>query len=321
MTFPVKAIRDGFGEGLLKAGQIDKRVVVLGCDISSSIRVDLFKEHFSERFFSMGIAEQNAAGVSAGLALAGLIPIYGTYAVFAAGRALDQIRTSICYDKSNVKICGAHGGISVGPDGATHQALEDIGNMRILPNMTVVVPCDSNQAAIATRKAILEIDGPVYIRTGREPVPLFTREDEDFEIGKAILRKDGDDILLIACGASVFEALKAAEILKAKSIHAAVLDLHTIKPIDKEKIVRYARKCGKVVTVEEHQIHGGMGSAVAEVLVNEYPIPMRFIGMNDIFGESGDPNELLARYGLDAEGITRTSLEFLKELNGHSNPE
>ncbi|MGC9315559.1 MAG: transketolase family protein, partial [bacterium] len=300
MTVGTKPTRDGFGEGLLDSAAANSRVVAIGSDISDSVRTGWFAEKYPDRFISLGIAEQNAAGVAAGLALAGLIPVTANYGVFASGRCFDQIRTSICYPNLNVKICGAHGGISVGPDGATHQALSEIALMRVLPNMTLIVPCDSNQTRKATASAILEVEGPVYIRTGREPIPLFTSPNEPFEIGKAIVRREGGDIAIIACGAMVYESLRAADILEKHGISARVVDLHTIKPIDKAALIESAQ-CGAIITVEEHQRHAGMGSAVAEVVVENCPVPMKIIGIDDRFGESGTPEELLEHFGLTAE--------------------
>ncbi len=312
MSVATKPTRDGFGEGLLDSAAVHPRVVAIGSDISDSVRTGWFAEKYPERFISLGIAEQNAAGVAAGMALAGLIPVTANYGVFASGRCFDQIRTSICYPNLNVKICGAHGGISVGPDGATHQALSEIALMRVLPNMTVVVPCDSNQARKATFQAILDIEGPVYIRTGREPIPLFTSGEEPYEIGKAIVRREGGDVAIIACGAMVYESLRAAEILEKHGIYARVVDLHTIKPIDKAAIIESAR-CGAIVTVEEHQRHAGMGSAVAEVVVENCPVPMKIIGIDDRFGESGTPEELLEHFGLTAEAIYLKIKEFVRK--------
>jgi len=310
MNIPAKPTRDGFGEGLLDAAS-NPSVVALGSDISDSVRTKWFADEYPERFFSLGIAEQNATGVAAGLSLAGFIPVVANYGVFASGRAFDQIRTSICYPNLNVKICGAHGGISVGPDGATHQALCEIALMRVLPNMTVIVPCDSNQTRVATKSAILDIDSPVYIRTGREPISLFTEPDEPFEIGVAIFRRRGGDVSIIACGAMVYESMCAAELLSAKGIEANVIDLHTIKPID-EKAILEAAACGAIITVEEHQIIGGMGSAIAEVL-SKHPVSIEMIGINDRFGESGSPEELLEYFGLTANAIAERTERFLSE--------
>ena len=312
MNVPMKPTRDGFGEALVEIGARNEKLVVIGCDISDSVRTLWFAEKFPDRFFSVGIAEQNAACVAGGLALAGYIPVFSTYGVFASGRAFDQIRTSIAYAKLNVKICGAHGGISVGPDGATHQALEEIAAMRVLPNMVVIAPCDSNQTKKATEFAIEKLDGPVYIRTGRAPVPLFTDLSEEFTFGKASVRREGNDLAIIACGGMVWEAMQASEILEKDGIKVRVLDLATIKPIDKEAIISAAKECGRIMTVEEHQIAGGMGSAVAEVVVQYCPVPIKFIGIHDRFGESGEPDELQKLFGLTGAQIAETAREFLK---------
>jgi transketolase len=298
-----KATKTGFGEGVLEAARLNKNVVGIGADITASVGMNLFAEAFPERFISLGIAEQNCVGVAAGLALSGKIPVFSTYGVFAALRTTDHIRISVCYNNVHVIIGGAHAGISVGPDGATHQALEDIAVMRVLPNMTVISPCDATQAKIATQKAIHELTGPVYIRFGREPVPDFTDANQDFEFGKGQLLKDGTDLSIIATGHMVWEALKAAKILNKNGISARVINIHTIKPIDENLIVNAAIETGLIITVEEHQVMAGFGSAVAEVVVKNCPVPMEMIGMNDCFGESGKPEELMQKYGLVAGNI------------------
>ncbi len=302
-----KPTRIGFGEGIRDAAKKNKQVVGLGSDITSSVSMNLFAETFPERFFSLGIAEQNAVGVAAGMALSGKVPVFSTYGVFAAMRALDQIRISLCYNNVHAIIGGAHAGISVGPDGATHQALEDIAVMRVLPNMTVLSPCDATQARLAAMAAIDKCDGPVYIRFGREAVPDFTAEDQDFQIGKAQLMCDGDDVSIFATGHLVWEAIRAAELLKAKGISAQVLNIHTIKPLDEKSIIAAAKKTAKVICAEEHQIAGGLGSAVAEVLAKHHPVKMDFIGMKDSFGESGKPAELMEKYELTASWIARAA--------------
>jgi len=298
-----KATKTGFGEGVFESAKINQNVVGIGADITNSVGMNLFAEAFPERFISLGIAEQNCVGVAAGLALSGKIPVFSTYGVFAALRTTDQIRISVCYNNVHVVIGGAHAGISVGPDGATHQALEDIAIMRVLPNMTVISPCDATQAKIATQKAILELTGPVYIRFGREPVPDFTDINQDFEIGKGQLLKDGTDLSIIATGHTVWEALKASEILDKDGISARVINIHTIKPMDEDVIVKAAKETGLIITVEEHQVMAGFGSAVAEVVVKNCPVPMEMVGMNDCFGESGKPEELMQKYGLVAGNI------------------
>ncbi|MEZ5084669.1 MAG: transketolase C-terminal domain-containing protein [Bacteroidales bacterium] len=287
----------------MEAALSNPHVVGIGADITTSVGMNQFAEKFPNRFFSVGIAEQNAVGVAAGLALSGKIPVFSTYGVFAALRTTDQIRVSVCYNQLHVVIGGAHAGISVGPDGATHQALEDIAVMRVLPNMTVLSPCDATQTKLATLKAVNDLKGPVYIRFGREPVPDFTSDAQHFEIGKAQLLKPGHDISILATGHMVWEALKAAYQLEKESISARVINFHTIKPIDEKMIVKAAKETRAIITVEEHQIMGGFGSAVAEVVVRYHPVPMDFVGMNDSFGESGRPEELMKKYGLTAPDI------------------
>ena len=307
-----KPTKTGFGEGVLAAAQKDNKVVGLGADITNSVGMNLFAEAFPERFFSMGIAEQDAVATAAGLALSGKIPVFSTYGVFAAHRANDQIRISVCYNNVHVVIGGAHAGVSVGPDGATHQALEDIAAMRVLPNMTVISPCDATQAKIATEKAILEGKGPVYLRFGREPVPDFTDENQDFEIGKAQLMREGADITLVATGHEVWEALEAAKTLEQKGVSARVINMHTIKPLDGDILVKAAEDTRLIFTIEEHQIAGGLGGAVAEFLAENHPIRVCRIGMDDRFGESGQASALMHKFGLDAEGITNRILKEWK---------
>ena len=306
-----KASKIGFGEGVLAAAKKDGRVVGLGADITASVGMNLFKEAFPERFLSMGIAEQDAVTVAAGMALSGKKPVFSTYGVFAAHRANDQIRISACYNNVHLVIGGAHAGVSVGPDGATHQALEDIAAMRVLPNMTVISPCDATQAKIATEKAILECDGPVYVRFGREPMPDFTAEDQEFEIGKAQLLRDGKDVTLVATGHEVWEALQAAHMLEHLGVSARVINMHTIKPLDGEILNKAAEETRLVFTIEEHQIAGGLGGAVTEYLAENHPIRVCRIGMNDRFGESGQAMALMHKYGLDSAGIVHRVLEIM----------
>lgn len=294
--------RDGFGEGILALGEADPRVVMLGADLSESTRALWFKERFPTRFFSFGIAEQNMLGAAAGLALAGLVPFVSSYGVFLSGRAWDQIRTTICYSNLNVKMAGAHGGISVGPDGATHQALEDCALMRVLPQMTLVVPCDYHETRRATI-AIGRIHGPAYIRYGREKTPVITTSDTPFELGKAAVMRPGEHVTIIANGYMVSQALLAADQLAIEGISAQVINMHTLKPLDTDAIIQAAHHTGAIVTAEEHQLAGGLGSAVAEVVVTQCPVPMRMIGVADSFGESGSPQELLTAYGLTADHI------------------
>ena len=285
----------------------------LGTDITSSVGMHGFASEFPDRFFSLGIAEQNAAGVAAGLALMNKIPVFSTYGVFSVFRAADQIRVSICYNNLHVIIGGAHAGVSVGPDGATHQALEDIAVMRVLPNMTVLSPCDATQTEKAIIQAVENVNGPVYLRYGRDAVPDFTSTDQIFEVGKGQILRSGKDICIIATGHMTWHALKAAEQLQTSGIHAMVLNIHTIKPLDEELIINGAESCGAVVCCEEHQKACGLGSAVAEVLCQNLPVSMGFVGVNDTFGESGQPSELMERYGLDDKAIIDTVLNVLKK--------
>ncbi len=305
-----KPTKTGFGEGVLAAAQKDNRVVGLGADITKSVGMNLFAEAFPDRFFSMGIAEQDAVATAAGLALSGKIPVFSTYGVFAAHRANDQIRVSVCYNNVHVVIGGAHAGVSVGPDGATHQALEDIATMRVLPNMTVISPCDATQAKIATEKAILECKGPVYVRFGREAMPDFSDENQEFEIGKAQLMREGTDITFVATGHEVWEALEAAHMLEHLNFSVRVINMHTIKPLDGDILNKAAEETRMIFTIEEHQIAGGLGSAVTEFLAENHPIRVCRIGMNDRFGESGQAMALMHKYGLDAAGIVHRVLEI-----------
>ena len=309
--FGNKATRFGFGEGLVELGKKDDKIFALGADTVSSVAMDGFQREFPERFVNVGIAETNLLGVAAGLSIVGFIPFVSTYGVFASGRPWEQIRTTICYSKLNVKIGGSHSGLMVGPDGATHQALEEISIMRCLPNMTVLVPCD----LIETKKATIAAayyNGPVYIRYGRESIPIITEDKTPFEIGKAIKMKDGKDVCIMACGSMVYEALMAAEILEKENIKARVLNIHTIKPMDKQAIIEATKDCGAIVTVEEHQIFGGFGSAVAEVVVSNNPVPMEFVGIKDTFGESGKPADLIVKYGLKDINIVEAVRKVLK---------
>ncbi|MEI6683887.1 MAG: transketolase C-terminal domain-containing protein [Bacteroidota bacterium] len=308
-----KPTKTGFGEGLLEAGLRNQAVICLGADITTSVGCNLFAEALPHRFYSLGIAEQNCIGVAAGMALEGKIPVFSTYGVFAALRAADQIRVSVCYNNLHVVIGGAHAGVSVGPDGATHQALEDLAIMRVLPNMTVISPCDATQTRIAVMAAIEQCRGPVYLRFGREAMPDFTSPEMDFRIGQAQVLQPGNDLALIATGHMVWEALVAAGILETEGIHARVINIHTIKPIDKEAIIRAARETGAIVTAEEHQVNGGLGSAVAEVVVQHEPVAMAFVGMPDHFGESGEPRQLMEKFGLTAHVIADAARMLLKK--------
>ncbi len=310
---PKSPMKNGFGKALAEAGEKNKNIVCLGADITNSVGMNYFKEKFPERFFSMGIAEQNTVAVAAGLALSGKIPVFSTYAAFSVMRTADQIRVSVCYNNVHVIIGGAHAGISVGPDGATHQALEDIAVMRSLPGMTVLSPCDENQTRLATIAAIKNLDGPCYIRYGREPVPNFTTQENNFIIGKAQVLRKGSDIGIIATGSMVWTGLQVANELEKLGISAAVLNIHTIKPIDSDAIIKIAQTTNKIITLEEHQKIGGLGSAVAEVLSQNYPVKMKIVGIPDCFGESGTPQELLHKYGLDKESILKEILQLLNE--------
>ncbi|MFH1106464.1 MAG: transketolase family protein [Candidatus Micrarchaeota archaeon] len=303
--------RDGFGKGVVELGEKDKDVVVLCCDLAESTRTNWFHEKFPERFIEVGVAEQNMAGVAAGLAAEGKVPFIASYAVFSPGRNWDQLRVSVCYSESNVKIAGCHAGISVGPDGATHQALEDVAITRVLPKMTVLVPCDWLEARKAT-VASGKIRGPVYFRFGREKVPTITVEETPFAVGRAETFYDGGDVTIVANGLMTYEALVAAKELGKEGISARVINLHTVKPIDRGALGKAARETGAVVTAEEHQIAGGTGSAVAEVLAEEYPVPMRFIGMRDRFGESGNPDDLLREFGLTSREVAQAARDVVK---------
>lgn len=295
-------MRDGYGKALLELCEKNEKVMVLDADVAKSTRTVWIRDQYPEHFMDMGIAEQDMVGTAAGLSLSGMIPFVSTYCVFLAGRAWDQIRTTVCYNKLNVKLGGAHAGISVGPDGATHQSLEDVALMRVLPNMTVIVPCDAEETRKATL-AMAELEGPCFIRFGREAVPVVTDESTPFQIGKARLCREGSDVTVFANGALVNEALNAAEGLAAEGISARVFDLHTIKPLDEEAVIAAAKETGCIVTAEEHQINGGMGSAVAECLARHCPVPVEMVAVADSFGESGQPQELMDKYGLNQAAI------------------
>lgn len=297
-----QATREAYGKALAELGQTDENLVVLDADLSKSTKTAEFGKVFPERFINMGIAEQNMACVAAGLATAGKTVFCSSFAMFAAGRAFEQIRNSIAYAQLPVTVAATHSGVSVGEDGATHQAVEDIAIMRSVPEMTVIVPCDGYETKKAV-KALAEYDMPAYLRLGRLSVEFATEENTPFEIGKGVVLADGKDAVIFACGLMVREALKAAEILKADSIEVAVVDMHTIKPLDEQLVVEMAKKCGAVVTAEEATVIGGLGSAVAEVLAEQCPVPMGRIGVKDKFGQSGKPAELLVAYELTAEDI------------------
>ena len=303
--------RNGYGEGLVLAGEENKNVVALCADLTESTRTQAFAEKFPERFVEIGVAEQNLATVASGMAAAGKIPFITSYAMFSPGRNWEQIRTTICYNDRPVKIIGSHAGISVGPDGATHQALEDMAITRALPNMVVVCPADAIEAKKATQ-AIARHPQPCYMRLSRENIPVITTEQTPFEIGRAEVFMEGKDAAVIACGQMVYRALLSAKELEKHKISVRVINCHTIKPLDKNTIVKAAEDCGAIVTVEEHQIHGGLGAAVAEIVSQNFPIPMKIIGVEDRFGESGEPNELLEKFGLTKEAIVKAVTAVLR---------
>ncbi|MFH1310038.1 MAG: transketolase family protein [Candidatus Omnitrophota bacterium] len=309
-TLKKEATRDGFGRALLALGETNKNVVVLSADLTESVRAHWFKEKYPDRFVSHGVAEQDMISAAAGLALSGKIPFACTFGAFASGRAWDQVRVSVAYMNLNVNIAGSHGGISVGEDGATHQALEEIALMRIIPNMTVVVPADAEEAYLATIQAA-GIPGPVYLRLGREKVSVI-KDKPEFKIGVASQLMDGSDVTIIACGHMVTRALSAAYNLKNKNIQARVINLHTPNPIDAGSIIKAAKETGAVLTVEEHTIYGGMGSAVAEVLVEEYPVPMKLMGIRGKFGTSGDPEALYEHFELTEKHIVLEAEKLIK---------
>ena len=304
-----KDTRSGFGAGLAELGNTNDRVVALTADLKGSLKMDDFAAAHPDRFFEVGIAEANMVGMAAGMAIAGYIPFIGTFANFATARVMDQIRQSVCYSKTNVKIAASHAGITLGEDGATHQTLEDIGIMRMLPEMVVINPCDYNQTKAATIAAAAW-NGPVYLRFGRPGVPNFTPADQKFEIGKAIKLNDGDDVTILATGHLVWEAIQAARQLEEQGMTVDLIDIATIKPLDKEAVIASARKTGRVVVAEEHLIAGGLGEVVAGVLAATCPTPMRFVAIDDQFGQSGKPAELMAAYGLDAAHIVEAALSL-----------
>lgn len=306
-----KDTRSGFGAGLLEAGQKNENVVALCADLVGSLKMDAFIKEFPERFFQIGIAEANMMGIAAGMTIGGKIPFTGTFANFSTGRVYDQIRQSIAYSDKNVKICASHAGLTLGEDGATHQILEDIGLMKMLPGMTVINPCDFNQTKAATI-AIAEHHGPVYLRFGRPVVPIFTPADQKFEIGKAWTVNEGKDVSIFATGHLVWEAIQAGEQLAAIGIDAEIINIHTIKPLDEEAILKSVAKTGCVVSAEEHNRLGGLGDSIAQVLIKNNPVPMEYVAVNDSFGESGTPAELMTKYGLDAAHIVAAVQKVMK---------
>jgi len=309
-----KDTRSGFGAGLLELGRKDPNVVGLCADLTGSLKMDAFQKEFPDRFFQVGIAEANMMGIAAGLTIGGKIPFTGTFANFSTGRVYDQIRQSIAYSGKNVKICASHAGLTLGEDGATHQILEDIGLMKMLPGMTVINPCDYNQTKAATI-AIAAIKGPVYLRFGRPAVPVFTPADQKFEIGKALMLNEGSDVSIFATGHLVWKAIEAGELLAQKGISAEIINIHTIKPLDRAAVIASARKTKCVVTAEEHQVNGGLGDSIAQLLSMELPTPIEMVAVEDSFGESGTPDQLMKKYGLDASNIVSKAEKVLARKN------
>lgn len=309
-----KDTRSGFGDGIFELGQKKPNVVALTADLAGSLKLGPFIKAFPDRFIQCGIAEANMIGIAAGLTVGGKIPFTTTFANFSTGRVYDQIRQSVAYSGKNVKICASHAGLTLGEDGATHQILEDIGLMKMLPGMTVIVPCDYNQTKAATI-AIADYQGPVYLRFGRPVWPIFTNPAEPFVIGKAQQFAQGNDVSIFACGHLVWKAIEAARILKEKGIHADVINIHTIKPLDKEAVVQSITKTGCAVTAEEHNVLGGLGDSIAQVAARTHPVPIEMIGTQDTFGESGKPTELLKKYGLDTEFIVAAAEKAINRKN------
>ncbi len=306
-----KDTRSGFGDGLTELGRKNPNVVALCADLIGSLKMNKFMEENPDRFFQVGIAEANMMGIAAGLTIGGKIPFTGTFANFSTGRVYDQIRQSIAYSGKNVKICASHAGLTLGEDGATHQILEDIGLMKMLPGMVVINPCDYNQTKAATI-AIAEHNGPVYLRFGRPAVPIFTDKNQTFEIGKAINLTEGSDITVVATGHLVWEALEASKVLLEKGISIEVINIHTIKPLDNQAILKSVKKTGCIVSAEEHNYLGGLGESISRVLAQNFPVPQEFIATNDTFGESGTPKQLMEKYGIDSKSIVKACLKVLK---------
>ena len=302
----MKDTRSGFGAGLTELGKNNKNVVALCADLTGSLKMNDFKDNHPDRFFQIGIAEANMIGIAAGMTIGGKIPFTGTFANFSTSRVYDQIRQSVAYSNKNVKICASHAGLTLGEDGATHQVLEDIGMMKMLPHMTVINTCDFNQTKAATI-AIAEHVGPVYLRFGRPKVPNFTDENQKFEIGKAITLEEGSDLTIIATGHLVWEAIEACKALKEININAEVINIHTIKPLDRNTIIKSVKKTKCVVTAEEHMLNGGLGESIAQLLSRELPTPLEMVGVNDTFGESGTPRQLMEKYGLTSSDIVKAS--------------
>ena len=307
----MKDTRSGFGDGLTELGKTNPDVVALCADLIGSLKMNDFKENHSDRFFQVGIAEANMMGIAAGLTIGGKIPFTGTFANFSTGRVYDQIRQSIAYSDKNVKICASHAGLTLGEDGATHQILEDIGLMKMLPGMTVINTCDYNQTKAATI-AIADHEGPVYLRFGRPKVPVFMPTDQPFEIGKAIMLNEGTDVTIVATGHLVWESLQAAEKLESEGISVEVINIHTIKPLDEESILKSISKTGCIVTAEEHNKFGGLGESVARCLAENNPIPQEFVAVNDTFGESATPSQLMEKYNINDEAVVNAVMKVLK---------
>jgi transketolase len=306
-----KDTRSGFGAGLSELGKSNPNVVALCADLTGSLKMDAFQKAHPERFFQIGIAEANMMGIAAGLTIGGKIPFTGTFANFSTGRVYDQIRQSIAYSGKNVKICASHAGLTLGEDGATHQILEDLGLMKMLPGMVVINPCDYNQTKAATI-AIADYEGPVYLRFGRPTIPNFTPADQKFEIGKAVMLNEGTDVTIIATGHLVWKAIEAGEALAAKGISAEIINIHTIKPLDTDAILKSVLKTKCVVTAEEHQMNGGLGDSVAQFLIRNQPTPQEYVAVNDSFGESGTPDQLMTKYGLDTIDIINAAEKVIK---------
>lgn len=309
--FGHKDTRSGFGEGLHELGKTHENVVALCADLTGSLKMNAFEKDFPERFFQVGIAEANMMGMAAGMTIGGKIPFTGTFANFSTSRVYDQIRQSIAYSKKNVKICASHAGLTLGEDGATHQVLEDIGMMKMLPNMTVIVPADFNQTKQATI-AIADHEGPVYLRFGRPVMPIFVAPDAKFEIGKADILTEGTDVTIVACGHLVWKSIEAAKILAEKGISVEIINMHTIKPLDAAALLKSVEKTKCVVTAEEHMINGGLGDSVAQVLTQKMLVPQEYVGVNDTFGESGDPMDLMAKYGIDTQDVVEAALRAIQ---------
>ena len=302
--------RSGFGAGLLELGKSNPKVVALCADLTGSLKMDAFEKAFPERFYQVGIAEANMMGIAAGLTIGGYIPFTGTFANFSTGRVYDQIRQSIAYSNKNVKICASHAGLTLGEDGATHQILEDIGLMKMLPGMTVINPCDYNQTKAATM-AIADHQGPVYLRFGRPKTANFTDPNKKFEIGKALMLNEGNDVSIFATGHLLWKAIEAGEILAQNGISAEIINIHTIKPLDEMAVIESAMKTGCVVTAEEHQMNGGLGDSIAQLLSRKFPCAMEMVAVNDLFGESGTPDELMVKYGLDTPNIVKAAIKVM----------